>query len=879
MALTREMNVLMTKWNELDFSLRASVLYVSCTIAFLVFYSCSDSLFAIIGRAAFGFFTLVLLPGAFVVALILPPRLRNIASTLLIGLLLAVVEVQVVFIIALLSSVHAPLILWLSFFSSVIVLASISCYRVASYAGSVGESLGFEADRQVYCIIAAAIVIRVIMALLAKDCIAPDAALYADYARGIIDGSFSSSVVNDIRIYSLWNGFQYCFHQAFVYLYALSWVLLPPGTSGPILILVVSGVLLILSSYRITKNYFGNRAAKSVAAILAFHPLFVFHSAVGYGPEITSLAFMIGGLAFLLENSDRPIVTYVIVGLLFGLVDLIWYPNYLLLCVAIPILIMGFKWNQKLESVTLGFIMGLALLARLFYLEIYLFLSCWFLALVIVGVAHMKKPSAQIRGLGGLAFGIFAIITLWRWPVQVSTSGSLSWFSADYAALGLQSRLDALMLTAPNPNLSVLFAPISLEVAGRFILFSLFHITPILLFAILSGLTGSRMKYHAITFLLAGLAAAFGTLKLFSAFALYKDPLLAIYLFSDSRFFLFMTLMGVLSSGAFFAKIDLSHVTAAGATLARISSYGKRNRLALVLGIILVGYLPAYLVMPSGLSLVRIEERYGWYNLTTEIDMIGNENSTFLVDRAPEFSWLTGRNSAKLRLSEYGLSCAEAYVIVASRMRRYNAAYLIMDAFTIAHWRTLEPLLHVPITLGSSVMFDRDLLRQLPGRTEVGPVPALTLAAETEKYGFQDYARVFYLGVANFSLAWHTNNLGEGWSAGDSGLLTNSTGTNYLEIGSGENSTFTHRTEPFNLDVEVTGGFFVCDVENGEASIDRIEIFDDSGHLVALGEHVSNNLYYALIGDAILGDIQVHCVGLGGQYVTINYLSLWQLTT
>ena len=176
-------------------------------------------------------------------------------------------------------------------------------------------------------------------------------------------------------------------------------------------------------------------------------------------------------------------------------------------------------------------------------------------------------------------------------------------------------------------------------------------------------------------------------------------------------------------------------------------------------------------------------------------------------------------------------------------------------------------------------MFSRYWLRQLSGKTEVGPVPALTLTAETEKYGFQDYARIFSIGVANFSLAWHTSNLGEGWSTGDGGLLTNSTGTNYLEIGSGKNSTFTYRTEPFNLAVEVTGGFFVCAVENSEAFVDRIEIYDDSGLLVALAEYVSNNLYYALIGDAILGDIRVHCVGLEGHNVTINYLSVWQLTT
>lgn len=879
MALIREMNVLLAKWNKFDSSLRSVIMHLSSTIVFLIFYFSGDSLFATIGRAAFGFLALILLPGAFLVSIMLPLRLRNIASTLLIGLLLAVVEVQALFIATLLFSVRIPLALWLSLFSLAVASVCILFHRIVCNSGPLGESFRFEGDRQLYGIIAAAIVIRVIMAIVAMECIAPDASLYADYARGIVDGTFSSSVVNDLRVYNLWNGVQYCFHQAFTYLFALSWIMLPPGTSGPILILLICGILLILSSYRIAKHYFGTKAAKVVAAILAFHPLFVFHSAVGYGPEITSLAFIMGGLSFLLERRERHLITYTIAGMFIGLVDLIWYANFLLLCVALPILVMFLKIHKRWELVTLISIMGLALLARLFYIDAVLFLLCWISAFILVGVVYAKKPSDQINGLGGLALGIFAMIAFWRWPVQVSASVSLSWGLTDYGSLSLLGLMDSLMLAAPNPNISVLFAPITLEITGRFVLFLLFHITPALFIAILSGLAAGKMKSHAVAFLLAGLAAAFGTLKLFSAFALYKEPLLAFYLFSDSRFFLFITLMGILSTGAFFVKFDLNLMTAAGTTLAGINFRGKRVSLVFILGIILVGFAPAYSVIPNGLSLVRIEERYGWSNLPMEIDTIGDENSRFLVDRAPEFSWLTGRRSAELSFPEYGLSSTEAYVSIASQMGRYTAAYLVMDAFTIAHWGTLEPLLHVPISLGSSVMFDRYLLRHLPGKTEVGPVRALTLAAETEKYGFQDYARVFYLGVANFSLAWYTNNLGNGWFAGNSGLLTNSTGTNYLEIGSGENSTFTHRTEPFNLGIEVTGGFFVCDVENGEASVDRIEIFDNSGHLIALAEHVSNDLYYALVGDAILGDIRVHCVGLGGQYVTINYLSVWQLTT
>lgn len=875
MALIREMNVLLAKWNEFDSSLRSAIMYLSCTIAFMIFYFSGDSLFAIIGRAAFGFLTLILLPGAFLVGIMLPPRLKNIASTLLIGLLLAVVEVQVLFIATLLFSVQVLLVLWLSLFSLAIALVSMLCHRVAGNPSPLRDSFRFEGDRHVYGIIAAAIVIRVIMAFVAMECIAPDASLYADYARGIVDGTFSSSVVNDLRIYNLWNGVQYCFHQAFTYLFALSWIMLPPGTSGPTLILIICGILLILSSYRIAKHYFGTKAAKGVAALLAFHPLFVFHSAVGYGPEITSLTFIMGGLSFLVESRERHLVTYTIAGMFIGLVDLIWYSNFLLLCVALPILVMFLRIHNRLELVTLIFIMGFALFARLFYIDAILFLLCWISSLILVGVVYMKKPSNQLKGLGGLALGIFAMIAFWRWPVQVLASSSLSWAFTDYGLLSLPSHMDSLMLTAPNPNINVLFAPITLEITGRFILFLLFHITPVLFLAILSGLAGGKMKSHAVAFLLAGLAAAFGTLKLFSAFARYKEPLATFYLFSDSRFFLFMTLMGVLSAGAFFAKFEPDSVTAAGTTLAGISFRGKRIRLVFILGIILIGFVPAYLVIPSGLSLVRIEERYGWYNLPTEIDMIGDENSRFLVARAPEFSWLTRRSSAYLSLSTSDTTTAKALARITLMVDALGVDYLVIDGYALARFRTMHSLLSTSISVDGAVILDMSILSGLEALNTTGQVPAIALVAETSPNIRGDYTRVFEFTQTDFSRTWKFDGL-DGWYAENNGDLVNLSGQVEIVIGNGKNHTQMRRAATLDLGVGVSGGFLLCHVTENGANLERIEVVDAYGESIGFAEPWTNGLYFLIVGDADVGDIRITCSGEEGQSIAICYLALWQ---
>ena len=99
----------------------------------------------------------------------------------------------------------------------------------------------------------------------------------------------------------------------------ISWLLLPPSIAGPTLILEVAGLAIILVSFTIVEENYGSQAALYTSAVLSFHPLFIYHSSVGYGPEITSLLFLVGGIALIIDKSNQVVVRYTIAGIFFAI--------------------------------------------------------------------------------------------------------------------------------------------------------------------------------------------------------------------------------------------------------------------------------------------------------------------------------------------------------------------------------------------------------------------------------------------------------------------------------------------------------------------------------------------------------------------------------
>lgn len=861
-----------TAWSKSAIWIRSSIVYVLSLALFLFLYFFCDGPLALVLRAIAGLMTFIVLPGAFIASLFLPNRMHNLVYTLLVGLMLVMIECQVMFTITLLTQVHIPLVTALAFMNCLVAGASILAQKQGNRPDPLSAPLIIPGDRQVHTILIGAAVVRILLLVLVTNAIAPDAALYADYARRVVDGYFNSSVVNDSRVYDLWNGVQYCHHQGFIYLFAVSWLLVPPSGSGPTLVLPIAGLLVVMLGYLITERFFGAMAAKWISIILAFHPTFVFHSVVAYGPEITSLIFMVGALLVIIESKQEDTSLLILGGIMLGLVDVIWYANFLLVCILLPILLIALKLLSKTQFVAMSSVMAIILVARLFASDLAIFALSWLAVLSIASFLLLHRPDGEYKGIAAVAASVGLIQIFWRGVVHVPQSMAGAVLITGIPPIAATQPLS--LMLSQSINIMVFLANITPEITARFVLFVVFHTTPVLFCLVPYALLKGNKREVIVAFLLAASIACFGTLKLFSNFALYKDPLREIYLFSDSRFFLSIVFLIITALGGYFSRV--SPLLGSGT---RPFLGGRRwlimDRKGILALLILLGFVPGFLMIPGGFALIQFEQRYEWDGLRESVLDIGDADSLFLVDRATEFSWMTGRLSAHMILTRSGLASNAALANLGLQMEELGCNYLVVDAFTIARWDTLHGLLNVPISMGSVMIAEGSVLTRLADLSVIEQVSALTLLAETRGPDSSVRARIFATVSANFSRVFLANTLDTGWSAGNGGTIISAQGNNELIVSTNELSTYTFRTDGFDLGISVTGGFLISKIVENAATVDRVEVLDDGGELIAQAERISDYFYFALLGDVNVGDIRVYCNGTEGQSVIVSYHTIW----
>jgi hypothetical protein len=246
-------------WRNYSQFQHVGLLHLVSACLFLVFYFLGNHALGNL-RLLPGFVALIVTPGV-VLSMALPKSLRNLGFTVVLGLLLNTILVQIQISLKLLFDITIPLYAWLLIVNTAIVLFGLGILWLTDNEDSDNIELGFKVDSTLAFILIFALVLRVVLMGFGAQSIAPDASLYSDYARSILDGSFQTNVIGDNRVYTLWNQTDYSFHQGLTYLFALSWLLLTPGISGPTLILTLSGVFLIVIAFNITSFYFSKRAA------------------------------------------------------------------------------------------------------------------------------------------------------------------------------------------------------------------------------------------------------------------------------------------------------------------------------------------------------------------------------------------------------------------------------------------------------------------------------------------------------------------------------------------------------------------------------------------------------------------------------------------
>jgi hypothetical protein len=297
----------------------------------------------------------------------------------------------------------------------------------------------------------------------------------------------------------------------------------------------------------------------------------------------------------------------------------------------------------------------------------------------------------------------------------------------------------------------------------------------------------------------------------------------------------------------------------------------------LLIAIVVIGFAVEYPLMQTGLDRINIAERYAWVGIGAESSLLGDESTIFLVERAREFSWVTGRNSAHLYFSRRGLSFSNASREVVALAHEYNASYMVLDLFTVSAATTYSELLEYAIPIGGFVPLCTSVTSVLEGQNNTGPTLSLMLVAQTQPNSAGEFSRIFEFESRSYTRVQDVDLLSPGWSAGNGGALVNSTGYPELVIGSLQNYTFAYRTSPYDLNLKIEAGFMLCRISNASAVVPRVELWSSIGKLICYALGAGTGLYCCPLNNAAVGDIRVVAVGDPGGSVVISSISFWNI--
>jgi len=830
---------------------------VLLTLLFLACFNSELSIPLLLLRTTSGILALVVIPGAVVAECFFPKIEKDLALDIAMGFVLSLVEFQVLLSLQLIANVVTPSAEWVSAASILVVTCgTFSCMR--KHRNPCLAVLPRGSSRHMYCLLLLGLAIRLVVASSSCCAISVDAALYSDYARNLVDGNFASSIANDSALQSLWDGVEYIRHQGTVFLFTLSWLILPPSLSGPTFLLQVAGSFICVPIYRMLRGWLCDSAATIAAGILVFHPLMVFHSVVGFGPEIFSLYLLTVAIWLTIEYASLGHSPLFVVGFMIGLLDTIWYPNFYLACMAIPVFVRFSKKDTGGFHTLLAVLFGVILLGRLFPDGALSLLAVSICSVVIVLLVK-RQGLIDDYGAATMAAGSIVSMLAWRWPFFFTQSGPSTQIghSTMYQIIEVVGGLRLL------------------DALPKFVIFLGFHITvPLLIYAAYVSFANPDFRFVRGFFGMAMLYLG-AILLVLSSIPHALEP---EFLFSDSRFFLVALVFIVIAVAA---GIDglFRNSLARDSTLGAHYSWPRQSRVVILLLIVSIGFTPSYALMGHGISNLCFPTKLAWNDLDEAVSQIGSPDSRFVVDRARDFSWYTGRLSVVLTLSAEGLTEGQAGLELIRLSRQYNAQFFVMDGFTLAHWKTFESAYRIPLSVGSLLLLDYAAPSRTVGNS-TSSISSLKLAATTEPNENGDYVRIFAIVNSSFSSYEDLASCWQVWTAGNDGAVESS--SNGLRIVIGHNRTYSflhYDMEAVGVDgIHVHPGFLLVRLGERTANVSRVSLWGQNGEFVRFACQVDNDTFVAPLGEEVLGDIRVVIEGCESQYVTISSISFWQAT-
>ncbi|TXT54865.1 MAG: membrane protein of unknown function [Candidatus Thorarchaeota archaeon] len=822
------------------------------TILFVALQILPNSIFLFPLQLISGFCSIIIFPGFLLNQLFIPIEYRNIGTIILVACVITLFEIQIAFTITLLTGFVFPLYVWVVGFNSIVFM--IAFYRLLQEENISSDSVIFSLSSKLNQIAVIALILRVIMLYFGQNSIGPDAALYADYARNMLEGDFSSSILNDVAVQTLWNGVQYVWHQGFVYFTGLSWLLFEPTAIGTNILLVIIGTLLLYPVYTITDHFFGTKAAYYTSILVAIHPLFIYHSAIGYGPEIVSLFFLLYAAIFLILGREKGVHFSLLSGVIVGLIDVIWYANFYIFCILLPFALLFFKFTNWFDTILFGVNLCVILAIRLFLSNIQIVII-GILVIIVLNIIGTKISSYNVITYAPFLTAVLSTMFFWKWSTYLTQK-----------------------VETPDSGrkiLDVIFGYIDPIVLLRFAFFVFFHLTPIL-FGLLIWTLLRKPSRVTTSFFTIGLLGAVGTLKVFGLFS--KDTLLPYYLYSDSRFFLFIIIMFIIGLGPILINFKeyLTYHLYEKTLFLKISP--EKRDIMITFGIIAIGFIPSVLVFPVGLDLINGPERYGWTALDEKIESL-DADAIYLCDRAREFTWFTRKQSVQLRFSETYLPDLNSSRELLTFVSLYHTKYLLVDDYFYQHWHNLEFLYLGNMSVGTRVFLNFSSIPYSNILDSEVYSTSLTLVAKTEPNKYGRYARIFEFGNSSLTRVWNEIPSDQEWTVSAGGAIENRTDSLQFILGPNQSKLHIARSEGNEVNTKIQQGFLILDFSYAEAQIESIKVWNHSDYFVSSLDYLGAGRYYGFFTNTTISNITITVSGNPGDSIILKGGSIWDSHT
>ena len=748
-----------------------------------------------------------------------------------------------------------------------IALISVVVFRIVAH--KVGVSLNFESLRidiskslhnPTLYIFLVAFILRFVFSTYNSASILPDASLYLDTARSLATkGVLSSNVIYDETFLRLTTS-GLIDHVFVVFVFAFFFSVSNISISSALVAVVSLGAFLIYPLYDFSRILFGRGTAIIAATIVSVAPVFLYFSSILFGPEISSLLFVLTGFYLLIDNGigRRSVLILLLAGTMIGISEEIWFPQFYFVVLFIPILITLFYSDNFANKKTIigSFVGGVLFFTYVIALKTY---SLYFIYIPIT-IAEIilfffsSRFSKDIRYYLSMTVGVliaptFTIVRHYILPSQVVGT--------------VQKAISVGLIPSIINAFTTFFKGSLMEGIPNYASYITNYASiVIVLMFLLSFLITDKFKPKIILAALVFLNFVF--------VSMIPPPSYPQYLASQGRYYL-MPVALMIIGGSFFA-FEIARKA--------LSSFHKSKKILYAIAvfvflsaIVACFFVPAYQTNIKEISQQNPITYYGWSkSMLNWIKANTTNQDVFLTDRARELAWFTNRQTVSIENSNLKSTNID-YATLASIYHQFNASYLIVDNYFLWTFPQLKDLYYSAANPIGTLFLPRDVfLSSLIG----GPN-----SLQGYKLVFSDSSTTFGIWKLESSSTLSLNStyidlLSDSWTL-NQGNISRSQNGYQLTIGEGNNYAFTHSTKPLNvvLDNQSTRMFVwnITDIHN--ATIARIEFWNASGdQVLTLLPPTQTGIWSTTINVASFSDMRIVITGGSGSYVNIEWIAI-----